>query len=60
MLVLTRRSEESIILKTAEGEVEIKFLGFQHGRARVGINAPKSINVVRSELIKRGDNFGNR
>ena len=57
MLILTRKVDEEIIFYTAHGEVTIKILNHvtnQYGDARykIGINAPKSVNVVRSELVK--------
>lgn len=50
MLVLSRRLGER--LKIGD-EIEIVILGIQGNQVRLGIDAPKSINVVREELIGR-------
>lgn len=49
MLVLTRKIDESIVI----GEnVEIKIISIDKGMVKLGIDAPKSISIVRSELLK--------
>ena len=50
MLVLSRRLGER--LKIGD-DIEIVVLGIQGNQVRMGIDAPKSINVVREELIGR-------
>lgn len=53
MLVLTRRCHERIFI----GEnIIIELLGFDGNRARIGIDAPKDINIVREELLDRDEN----
>jgi carbon storage regulator len=48
MLVLSRRDGEQILV----GEnVVIKVLAIGHGRVRVGIEAPREVQVRRSELL---------
>lgn len=47
MLVLSRRKTESIRIG---GEIVITLLDVKGDRARLGITAPKSITVMRSEL----------
>ena len=49
MLVLTRRIGESIHVGA---DVEIKFLSFHGQRARVGIEAPRTIQILRGELFE--------
>jgi len=49
MLVLTRRSGESIHVGS---DVEIKFLSFHGKRAQVGIQAPRTIRILRGELFE--------
>jgi len=51
MLSLTRRTNESITLYTSDGIVEILLSQIKGNQARIGINAPKSIDIVRSEII---------
>lgn len=49
MLVLSRRRDESIMV----GEnVEIKIVGISGNKVRLGITAPKSIEVHRKEIFE--------
>lgn len=50
MLVLSRRIGET--LKIGD-DIEIQILDIQRGQIRIGINAPKRVNIVRSELLDR-------
>src|SRR3972149_1722489 len=49
MLVLTRRIGESIHVGS---NVEIKFLSVRGKHAKVGIQAPRTIEILRGELLK--------
>lgn len=52
MLVLTRRVGESVVMTTADGqEIEMKVLGQIGNQVRLGFEADKSIDIVRSELL---------
>ena len=53
MLVLSRKSGESVQLGGAAGEIVIKVIDLGGGRVRLGIEAPKSVTIVRSELGPR-------
>ncbi len=67
MLILTRRIGESIKLNLAEnidpdttvgelfaeGGLEVAVLGIKGNQARVGIEAPLSIQILRNELSER-------
>ena len=48
MLVLTRKLGEKICI---DNEIEVIVLGIQGNRIRLGIKAPQSMFVLRSELI---------
>jgi carbon storage regulator len=48
MLVLSRRDGEQILVGD---NVVIKVLAIGHGRVRVGIEAPRDVQVRRSELL---------
>ncbi|MBK5110598.1 MAG: carbon storage regulator CsrA [Thermoleophilia bacterium] len=48
MLVLTRKKEQSIIIGD---EVEIMVLGVSGDKVRLGITAPREIEVFRKEVI---------
>ena len=47
MLVLTRKPEESIILGS---DIEIKILGIEDGKVKLGIEAPKNVEIHRKEV----------
>jgi carbon storage regulator len=49
VLVLSRRAGESILIG---GEIEVVILGTDGGQVRVGIRAPRTIPVLRKELIQ--------
>lgn len=48
MLVLTRRPQDSI---TLTGGIVVHILDIRGDVVRIGIDAPKSINIVRTELL---------
>jgi carbon storage regulator CsrA len=58
MLVLSRKKDETILIKTPEGEnikitvVKIEGSGGFNSRVRIGIDAPQRVTVLRSELEK--------
>jgi carbon storage regulator len=49
MLILSRKKDESIIIN---GNIEIKVLEIGDGKVRLGIEAPKNIDIFRQELYK--------
>ena len=50
MLILTRRIGETLMVGD---DVTVTVLGVQGGQIRVGINAPKDVEVHREEIYKR-------
>lgn len=50
MLILSRKPGDG--LKIGE-EIEIRFLSCERGQIRIAIIAPTTVNVVRTELLKR-------
>lgn len=48
MLVLTRKKEQSIIIGE---DVEIMVLGVSGDKVRLGITAPREVEVFRKEVI---------
>lgn len=50
MLVLTRKLNERIRIGD---DIEIVVLDLRHGNVRIGIQAPKEVRIVRTELIER-------
>ncbi len=49
MLVLARKVDESILI--GEG-ISVKVISIDKGVVKLGIDAPKSVAIVRSELIE--------
>ena len=56
MLVLTRKVGESILVGETVGETKVTVLEIKGGRIRLGIEAPREVNVVRDELRKNVNN----
>lgn len=55
MLKLSRKAEESITIQTQEGTITISIEGVRGNQVKVGVDAPRSINVVRTELLETLD-----
>lgn len=53
MLDLTRRPEESIRLYTSDGVIEITVNKIKGQQVRIGIEAPRKVNIVRREIDER-------
>ena len=53
MLALTRDDGQSISLVTSDGVVVVQLVWSKKGQARIGIQAPKSIAVNRTEIHDR-------
>lgn len=49
MLVLTRKKDESILI---EGGIEIMIVGIVGNAVKIGISAPRNVNIVRKEISK--------
>ena len=47
MLALTRKKDEAIIIN---GNIEVKILDVQGDKVRIGISAPKEIEIYREEV----------
>ena len=51
MLILNRRQGEAILI---DGGIRIIVLSSDRRGARIGIEAPTSVNIQREELVSRG------
>lgn len=51
MLVLSRKVEETIII---DGQIEIQVIRVEGNRVKLGIRAPQSVKILRSELAPFG------
>lgn len=49
MLVLARKLDESIVLGD---DITIKVISVEKGVVKLGIDAPKDISIIRSELLE--------
>ena len=49
MLILTRKVNQAVY--TSNG-VKVVLLGVERGRARIGIEAPDGVHIVREELLE--------
>jgi len=52
MLSLSRKPEQFIQIGD---DIRIYFYDFNRGQIRVGIEAPRHINIVRGELLERDE-----
>jgi carbon storage regulator CsrA len=53
MLVLSRKRDEKIILRTKDGdEIELTVVKIDSNKVRLGIAASEEITILRSELIE--------
>ncbi|MFA6409450.1 MAG: carbon storage regulator CsrA [Gammaproteobacteria bacterium] len=53
MLVLTRRSGESIIIGEGDKKIVVTILDTHNKGSRIGVAAPKDISVHREEVYER-------
>jgi carbon storage regulator len=56
-LILTRHAGQNETILIGE-DIEIHILGVNGRQVKVGISAPKHINVIRNELLDREDPRG--
>lgn len=50
MLVLSRKTSETIIIN---GDITVTVLGIVGNQVKLGINAPKDVEIYREELLER-------
>ncbi|SHI62148.1 carbon storage regulator, CsrA [Geosporobacter subterraneus DSM 17957] len=47
MLILTRKKDESIVI---DDRIEVKVIGIEEGKVRLGISATKDVTIHRKEI----------
>ena len=50
MLILTRKNDEEIVINS---DIVIKILSISEGQVKVGISAPKDIEILRGEIYQK-------
>jgi len=54
MLVLSRKRDEKILLRTEQGDqIELTVVRIDNNKVRLGINAGNSVTILRSELVEQ-------
>jgi len=53
MLVLGRKVGEKIVVETKQGEVVIDVRYIGNGRAKLSIDAPKEMRIMRAEVLDK-------
>lgn len=55
MLVLSRRTDEEIVLETPQGPISVMVISvdLKHGKVRIGVSAPREVPVHRREVLER-------
>jgi len=48
VLILTRKAEQGIVI---DGQVVVRVLAIDGDRVKIGIEAPRSVSVLREELL---------
>ena len=48
MLILTRKAEQGIVI---DGQIIVRLLSIDGERVKIGVEAPRSISVLREELL---------
>lgn len=52
MLILERKLNEIISIQTPSGDtIDIELIETNHGKAKIGINAPQNFLIFRDELL---------
>ncbi len=52
MLILRRKVGETLVI---DGKIKIMICAIEGNRIKISIDAPPEVNVVREELLKRGE-----
>ena len=50
MLLLAHHERETIILETSDGPIEVRLSRLDGDQPRIGIDAPKSVRIIRKQI----------
>lgn len=50
MLILSRKKNESIVI---DGKIEVQVIDIGDGRVRIGVDAPKNMEIHRKEIYEK-------
>lgn len=53
MYVIARKINEGISIKLGDTEVDLKVVSLKGNTARIGVSAPKSVRITRTETKER-------
>ena len=53
MLIINRYSGQAVVIKHGDKLIKVVTLGAKRQQVRIGIDAPKDINIIREELKGR-------
>lgn len=53
MLIVTRRTDEKIVIDTPQGLITVMVVEIRSGSVRIGVEAPKDFAVDRLEVRER-------
>ncbi len=60
MLVLSRKPPEEIVVRVppsdSETEITVTLISIRHGKARIGLEADRSVVIHRSEIMEAIEN----
>ena len=51
MLVVTRKTDDSILIEVGEQTIEVVVLETGKDKVKLGVNAPREFKIMRSELV---------
>ncbi|WOC31284.1 MULTISPECIES: carbon storage regulator [Caproicibacterium] len=52
MLILSRRQNESLLIESSDGVIELVVTEITPGQVRLGIQAPQTCKILRKELAQ--------
>ncbi len=55
MLVLTRRIGEKLVFTYGDVRIEVSVLKARHAEVRIGIDAPRTVEIIRSEIETKSE-----